>query len=207
MANLLGANIGTNYKGFLNLDSTINTPLDATLRSVTDGMGTASPLNLSTRQASITPLTLTGSETLSALSITQTWNTSGAPTAFFMNITNTASAANSNLLEFNVNGVNTLRSRRNGDFFAGSSSDFSVTSGTGTLNRFSLSVGFLSFAVPSAILECQSTTKGFLPPRMTNAQRLLISSPAIGLEVYCTDTVGGSEGKYIYKSTGWTFVA
>jgi hypothetical protein len=31
MANLLGQNIGTNYKGILNLD-TINTPLDATLR-------------------------------------------------------------------------------------------------------------------------------------------------------------------------------
>ena len=33
MANLLGQNIGTNYKGILNLDSTINTPLDATLKN------------------------------------------------------------------------------------------------------------------------------------------------------------------------------
>jgi hypothetical protein len=41
MANLLGQNIGTNYKGILNLD-TINTPLDATLRAVTDGEGNAS---------------------------------------------------------------------------------------------------------------------------------------------------------------------
>jgi hypothetical protein len=48
MANLLGQNIGTNYKGILNLDSTINTPLDATLRAVTDGEGDASPLQLST---------------------------------------------------------------------------------------------------------------------------------------------------------------
>jgi hypothetical protein len=58
-------------------------------------------------------------------------------------------------------------------------------------------------ATASSILDCQSTTKGFLTPRMTNAQRLAIASPAIGLEVYCTDAV---EGKYIYKSTGWTFV-
>ena len=50
MANLLGQNIGTNYKGILNLDSTINTPLDTTLRAVTDGMGNASPLYLSTSQ-------------------------------------------------------------------------------------------------------------------------------------------------------------
>ena len=48
MANLLGQNIGTNYKGILSLDSTINTPLDATLRAVTDGEGNASPLLLST---------------------------------------------------------------------------------------------------------------------------------------------------------------
>lgn len=55
----------------------------------------------------------------------------------------------------------------------------------------------------SAILQADSTTKGFLPPRMTNAQRTAISSPAIGLMVYCTDA---TEGLYIYKSTGWTFI-
>jgi hypothetical protein len=55
----------------------------------------------------------------------------------------------------------------------------------------------------SAILQLDSTTKGFLPPRMTNAQRTAISSPAIGLMVYCTDA---TEGLYIYKSTGWTFI-
>jgi hypothetical protein len=52
MANLLGQNIGTNYKGILNLD-TINTPLDATLRAVTDGEGNASPLQLSTDAVSL----------------------------------------------------------------------------------------------------------------------------------------------------------
>jgi hypothetical protein len=51
MANLLGQNIGTNYKGILNLD-TINTPLDATLRAVTDGEGNASGLKLSTTDSS-----------------------------------------------------------------------------------------------------------------------------------------------------------
>ena len=52
MANLLGQNIGTNYKGILNLD-TINTPLDATLRAVTDGEGNASPLQLSNDAVSV----------------------------------------------------------------------------------------------------------------------------------------------------------
>jgi hypothetical protein len=55
----------------------------------------------------------------------------------------------------------------------------------------------------SAKLELASTTQGFLPPRMTNVQRAAITSPAVGLMVYCTDAV---EGLYVYKSTGWTFV-
>jgi hypothetical protein len=41
----------------------------------------------------------------------------------------------------------------------------------------------------SAILELSSTTKGFLPPQMTTAQKNAISSPANGLIVYDTDLV------------------
>ena len=55
----------------------------------------------------------------------------------------------------------------------------------------------------SSILDLTSTEKGFLPPRMTNAQRTAITSPATGLIVYCTDTI---EGLYIKKSTGWVFI-
>ena len=56
----------------------------------------------------------------------------------------------------------------------------------------------------SAMLQVDSTTKGLLPPRMTATQRTAISSPAIGLMVYQTDA---TEGLYIKKSTGWTFIA
>jgi hypothetical protein len=52
----------------------------------------------------------------------------------------------------------------------------------------------------SAVLEASSTTQGFLPPRMTEAQRNSISTPATGLMVYQTD---GDEGLYINKSFGW----
>ena len=54
-----------------------------------------------------------------------------------------------------------------------------------------------------AVLDVASTTQGFLPPRMTNAQRTAIVSPAVGLIVYCTDI---TEGLWVYKSTGWTFI-
>lgn len=39
----------------------------------------------------------------------------------------------------------------------------------------------------SAILDVESFSKGFLPPRMTSEQMYAISSPATGLLVYCTD--------------------
>jgi hypothetical protein len=41
-----------------------------------------------------------------------------------------------------------------------------------------------SFPVSSALLEVKSTTKGFLPPRMTTTQKNAIASPAAGLIVY-----------------------
>jgi hypothetical protein len=52
----------------------------------------------------------------------------------------------------------------------------------------------------SAQLEIASTTKGFLPPRMTTTQRTAIASPATGLIVYQTD---GVEGLWLRASTGW----
>ena len=39
----------------------------------------------------------------------------------------------------------------------------------------------------SAVLDLQSTTRGFLPPRMTSAQRNAIGTPAPGLVVFDTD--------------------
>jgi len=46
------------------------------------------------------------------------------------------------------------------------------------------SVGVNGSAVASAVLQADSTTKGFLPPRMTTVQRDAIGAPATGLMVY-----------------------
>lgn len=51
----------------------------------------------------------------------------------------------------------------------------------------------------SSILEIKSTSKGFLLPRMTTAQRNAIASPAAGLLIYQTD---GTRGVYYYDA-GW----
>ena len=53
-------------------------------------------------------------------------------------------------------------------------------------------------ADPSAMLDVASTTSGFLPPRMTAAQRTAIVSPATGLLVYQTD---GTVGLYYNAGT------
>jgi hypothetical protein len=53
--------------------------------------------------------------------------------------------------------------------------------------------------VSSAIVNVSSTTKGFLPPRMTNAQMLAIATPSAGLIVY--DTTNNKH--YGYDGTTW----
>jgi hypothetical protein len=59
--------------------------------------------------------------------------------------------------------------------------------------------------VASAKLDVASTTQGFLPPRMTSTQRAAITSPAVGLVVYQTDS---NEGLWIYTSAnGWKSLA
>jgi hypothetical protein len=88
--------------------------------------------------------------------------------------------AQSGELSFYTNNVETMRIHSNG----------SLLMGTTTL-------------IGSSKLTIESTTQGFLPPRMTNAQRIAIATPAVGLCVYCTDVV---EGLYINKSTGWTYI-
>jgi hypothetical protein len=54
---------------------------------------------------------------------------------------------------------------------------------------------------PSAILHLKSSSKGFLAPRMTQAQRNAIAAPATGLLIYQTDN---TPGFYYYDSTSWT---
>lgn len=52
----------------------------------------------------------------------------------------------------------------------------------------------------SAMLEVTSTAKGFLTPRMTKAQRDLISSPATGLLIYQTDNMPGF---HFFDGSNW----
>lgn len=59
-----------------------------------------------------------------------------------------------------------------------------------------------STANTSAMLDVKSTTKGFLPPRMTGAQRNSIPGPVAGLVVFCTDC--GAGVIQVYNGSFWT---
>lgn len=281
MSNLSGANIGTNFKGMLNLGSTINTPLSTTLQAITDGDGVATPLQLATNRIALgtstgTSLlnfpdagttasdgiqfgtglsnlyrsganilqtdgsfkvgagytlstnylgsvsgskmymntgltigswvtntnfvdviasTLTGSSATSALSITQTWNTTGNPTAIFANITNTASGATSNLMDLQIGGATIFKVDKNAIITTGASNLGFIHNGTVSFatagsqhirsNSSGTNIG-TGGLVASARLSVESTTQGFLPPRMTTTQVNAIATPAEGLVVFNT---------------------
>jgi hypothetical protein len=202
------------------------------------------------------------------LDIAQTWNTTGAPTAFKLNVTNTASSTSSYLLDLQANGLSLFRVQRQGRceflsrivdklnllgvvsvstslagneevffssralnptsggrtiFSAGGA--FNPTSGTANFNgvtftttinqtggangitrglfinpTLTAAADFRAIEVSnggayinttsvqaSAILQADSTTQGFLPPRMTTTQKNAIATPAAGLVVYDTD--------------------
>ena len=80
------------------------------------------------------------------------------------------------------------------------------TSTTSTL--FATTVGNVGIGTASinasAKLQVDSTTQGFLPPRMTATQRAAISTPAEGLIIFQTD---GVVGLYLYVNSAWKSLA
>ena len=55
----------------------------------------------------------------------------------------------------------------------------------------------------ASLLELESTTQGFLPPRMTNSQMIAIATPTpAGMQVWCTDC--GTSGELrVNDGTAW----
>jgi len=91
--------------------------------------------------------------------------------------------------------------------FQGYSGGFNLNVGNTSYGRFHTTTGNFALQnggtytdIPSARLSVNSTTQGFLPPRMTAAQRGAIASPADGLIVFQTD---GTIGLYVYASAAW----
>ena len=62
--------------------------------------------------------------------------------------------------------------------------------GTGTTASTG-GIGIAGVPAASAVFDVQSTTKAFLPPRMTKTQRDAIASPTAGMVIYQTDNTPG----------------
>lgn len=154
---------------FANGNFAIGTSTDAGYRL--DVNGTARVSGTTT----ITPAALTGTAATSALDIAQTWNTTGTPTALKVNITDTASASLSDLISLQVGGSVRFRVLKSGYFAHNTGGEIAgtVVIGSSSINA-------------SSQLEVTSTTRGFLPPRMTTTQKNAIATPAAGLVVYDT---------------------
>lgn len=74
-----------------------------------------------------------------------------------------------------------------------------TTPNIGAATGTSLVVGTSPSLDASAAFEVDSTTKGFLPPRMTTTERNAITTPATGLTIYNTTT--GSVN--VYNGSSW----
>jgi hypothetical protein len=71
---------------------------------------------------------------------------------------------------------------------------------------FQKGIDYNSTNESSALVQINSTTQGFLPPRMTGAQAEAIATPAAGLLVYANNGNGTtitSTGWWGYNGTGW----
>lgn len=66
----------------------------------------------------------------------------------------------------------------------------------------STGIGIITTIDATAQLEIKSSTKGFLPPRMTTTERDAIVTPAEGLEIFNTTT----KKKNFYNGTAWEVV-
>lgn len=104
--------------------------------------------------------------------------------------------------------VKPIRSGNNGpgsllQYNASTSEIYASNSLTNATITDKVIVGSSSETSSTAVLEVNSTTKGFLPPRMTFNQRNSIMSPALGLVIFCTDCGIYGELQVFDRSNSW----
>jgi hypothetical protein len=126
----------------------------------------------STGVVTITPNTLTGSTATSLLAMSQTWNTTGTPTAIKLNVTNAASNAASLLMDLQLGGSSVFKVGRTQSTFGSTGTDgfvnFSrssdgvangqITVGGGAFNITSQQNGALNLQVNGTTLQSLAST-------------------------------------------------
>jgi len=119
----------------------------------------------------LTPPSLTGSASSSAINISQTWNTTGSPTAFKLNVTETASGSSSLLMDlqntgssmFNVSKTGVVR--LGGTLYLGQTATPGATGGSSIfqMNLRMLNIAFYNNAETSGTLNSIGAAPLILP--------------------------------------------
>ncbi len=173
----------------------------STFNSKQNAISVTAPITL---VGSTIAITQAGASSNGYLSSTD-WNTfNGKQNAITLTTTGTSGAATLVGATLNIPQYQSvLTNPVTGTGTAGYLAKFSAASAIAdsVLYEGSSSIGLGTATInSSALFQMDSTTKGFLPPRMTQAQRVAIVTPAEGLIVYQTN---GVIGLYIYANATW----
>ncbi len=180
----------------------------------------AGTLTGTTLKSTVTGSSLTSVGTLANLTVTNpiigsiSGNAGTATSAISAISAGTSSTATKLATARSINGVSfdgsadiTITSIADAGTLTGTTLKSTITGSSltsvGILNNATINgkliVGTISSTSSSAILEANSTSQGFLPPRMTTAQRDAISSSSNGLVIFNTS----SDGLEFKTSSGW----
>lgn len=158
-------------------------PTPVTSASVIAALGyTPADVAGSTGSLSVVGTTQTGSSANSFFSITGTWNTTGTPTADFLNVTDTASNAASLLMDRQVGGVSKFKVAKDG----------SVT----TASNGSLSA-------PSFVFGGRGANYGFYSPGNSSVGVVFNGAESHRLWNDGTLQLNGASANLYIPSTGW----
>ncbi len=163
-------------------------------------LGTGSAGSIFTFQSGLgnivyTPGAVSGSATTPAIDISQTWNTTGTPTAFKMNITNTASNSSSLLMDLQTSGSSIFNVTVGGNgYFAGALrlGQILTHSSTGGSSTMTLTQRLLNFSFYNT-----TDVSGTVNSITANPQILPTSGTAIFNAFLLTPTInqtGGANG-------------
>jgi uncharacterized protein (TIGR02145 family) len=183
--------------------------VSANIPAAAAGTLTGSSLN-----ATVTGSSLTSVGTLANLTVTNpivgsVTGSSGSTTGNAVTATKLATPRNINGVAFDGSADITVPATAG--TLSGTTLNATVTGSSltslGTLTSATINgkviVGASSASSVSAVLEANSTSQGFLPPRMTRDQRNAIDTPAAGLLVWCTNC--GTAGELqVNNGTSWT---
>jgi hypothetical protein len=200
---------GTAVLNVLNVSPTINQTggangitrglfIDPTLTSAADFRAievTAGNVLIGNAAANTAKLSIKGSGTTNATTALLVQNSAGTE---LIKLVDNGDLTTTDIIARTIYAKGTTLELRGTKAGTGSASLQAITAGIGWQSYFSAESGKDFGLIPrgavvngttidaSAIFQVNSTTKGFLPPRMTTTQKNAISSPSSGLQVYDT---------------------